>query len=77
MTVNVLPATLIVADRDVPLFALTENDTVPWPVPLAPDVIEIHDASFVAVHAQPLPVVTVMVPLPPSAPTDWLPGASV
>jgi hypothetical protein len=75
--VNVLPAIVSVALRDPPLFALTENDTVPLPVPFAPPVIEIHDASIVAVHAQFGPVVTVTVPLPPSALKDWLVGAMV
>ena len=66
---------VIVADRAAPLLALTENDTVPPPVPLAPEVIEIHDACSFAVHAQLLPVLTVTVPVPPSAPMDSLVGA--
>ena len=34
-------------------FALTENATVPFPVPFALLVIVIHDADAVADHAQP------------------------
>ena len=39
--------------------------TVPFPVPLAPDVTVIHDALLTAVHPQPLPAVTVTLPDPP------------
>jgi len=35
------------------LFAATLNVAVPLPLPLAPDVIVIHDALLCAVHAQP------------------------
>ena len=43
--------------------------TVPFPVPLAPDVTVIHDTLLTAVHAQPLPAVTVTLPDPPLDPT--------
>jgi len=35
------------------VFAATLNVAVPLPLPLAPDVIVIHDALLCAVHAQP------------------------
>ena len=60
--------------RSVPVFALAENVTLPFPVPDVALVIEIHDAFAVAVHAQPLPAVTLMVPVPPLAATVWLVG---
>jgi len=74
VTVNVLPAIVSVAERDDPLFAPTENETVPLPVPFAPAVMDIHETSSVADHAQLLPAETVTVPVPPSAPNDWLAG---
>jgi hypothetical protein len=50
----------------------TETVTVPLPVPAAPDVIVIHDALLVAVHAHPDVVVmeTVAVPPPATKPSD-------
>jgi hypothetical protein len=42
--------------------------TVPFPVPFAPDVTVIHDTLLTAVHAQPLPAVTVTLPCPPLHP---------
>jgi hypothetical protein len=60
---------VIEPDRDAPLFALVVKFTVPLPFPLAPEVIEIHGVAVVAVHAQPLAVVTATgVPAPPPAP---------
>jgi hypothetical protein len=73
--VNVLPATVSVAERDDgEVFAATVNATVPFPLPFAPDVIVIQLALFVAVHPQLEPAVTEMDPEPPLAPTDWLVG---
>ena len=43
--------------------------TVPLPVPLAPDVIVIHDELLTAVHPQPLPAVTETLADPPLDPT--------
>ena len=75
VTVNVCPAMDSVADRAAPLFTLTVNPTEPLPVPLVPDVIDIHPAPLVAVQAQPAPAVTAIdAPLPPAAANDWLPG---
>ena len=71
VTVNVCPPAVIVPVRDVVAeFAATLNVTVPFPDPLAPPVIVIHVALLAAVHAQPLPLVTVNEPVPPPATTD-------
>jgi hypothetical protein len=43
--------------------------TVPFPVPLVPDVTVIHETLLTAVHPQPLPPVTVTLPDPPFDPT--------
>ena len=40
---------------------------MPFPLPLAPPLIEIQDALLLAVQAQPVVAVTVTVPLPPAA----------
>jgi hypothetical protein len=64
VTVNVRPAIVAVPVRCVvPVFAATEYPTVPLPLPLAPDVIVIHDAELDAVHAQPVVVVTLTDPV--------------
>jgi hypothetical protein len=56
--------------RDVPaVFAATLSDTVPLPVPLAPDDTVIHDALLEAVRAQPVVPVTVTLTVPPAAAT--------
>jgi hypothetical protein len=69
-TVSVWPAIVSVPLRASAVFAATVNVTVPFPLPDAPPVIEIHDAFDAAVHAQPLPAVTATDPLPPLASTD-------
>jgi hypothetical protein len=61
--------------RAAPVFAATLKPTGPFPVPVAPDVMAIHVALLVAVHAQPAPAVTVTVPVVATAPTFWLAGA--
>ena len=50
------PATVIVPVRDDDELTSTVYPTVPFPVPLPPDVTWIHDALETAVHAQPTPV---------------------
>jgi hypothetical protein len=55
----------------------TENDTLPLPLPLAPDVMVIHDVLLLAVHGHPLAVVTLIDLLPPSFPTCTLVGEIV
>ena len=74
-TVNVRLATVKVPVLAEPVFAATLNVTVPLPVPLAPELIVIHDAPLVAVHGHPPAAETVMgVPAPPAAATVWLVG---
>ena len=54
----------------VKVLAALVNVTVPAPVPLAPAVTVIQGALLTAVHAQPLPAVTLVLPAPPAVPTD-------
>src|SRR5207244_7607218 len=78
VTVNVLPAIVSVPVREVPaVFAATLNVTLPLPEPDAPVVTVIHVALLTAVHAQPVGAVTVVLPVPPPATTDWLVGEIV
>jgi len=69
VTVNVCPAIVRVPVRAAPAFAATANATVPLPLPVAPDVMVIHGALLLAVHAQPAVVVTSELPVPPAAAT--------
>ena len=71
VTVNVLPAIVSVPVRPVvDVFAADVKLTVPLPVPAAPAVTVIHAALLTAVHAHPVPAVTVVLPAPPAAPID-------
>ena len=70
VTVTIAPATVSVAERAAPVFAATENVTVPLPLPEAPPVIVTNVAPLVAVHAQAAVVLTVTDPLPPVAAND-------
>jgi hypothetical protein len=74
LTVNVRPAIVSVPDRLGPLVAATVKLTVPFPEPLAPDVMVIHETFRVAVQAQPAPPVTATEPLPPDDGTDRVSG---
>jgi hypothetical protein len=66
VTVNVRPAIVNVPVREAePLLAATENATVPPPLPLLPEVIVTKPELLAAVHAQPLPAVTLALPDPP------------
>ena len=47
---------------------------MPFPVPLPPDVIVIHESPLLAVHAHPLVVETATEPVPPGASTSTLFG---
>lgn len=68
-------ATVNVPVRAALVFAAALIDTVAFPLPLAPAVIDNHDALLVAVHAQPAPVVTVTEPVgPPPPATDRVVG---
>ena len=51
-----------------PVLLATEKSTVPFPVPLAPDVTVMKLALVVAVQPQPLVVMTFTVPVPPFDP---------
>src|SRR5439155_1610012 len=78
VTVKVLPATVSVPVRDVPaVFAAMLNVTLPLPVPAAPVATVIHASLLTAVHAHPVGAVTVVLPVPPPATTDWLVGEIV
>jgi hypothetical protein len=76
--VTVCPAIVSVPVRaDVPVFAVVLYVTVPLPVPLAPAVTVIQVALLVAVHVQPVCVVTLTVELPPAAGSASVVGATV
>ena len=78
VTVNVAPAIVSVPVRlEATVFAATLNPTVPLPDPVAPLVTVIHAALLAAVHAQPAPAVTVLLPVPADAVNDWLVGEIV
>jgi hypothetical protein len=69
---------VIVAVREVvTVFAAAVNPTEPLAVPVAPDVIEIHMSVVDAVQLQPAGAVTLIVPDPPPATTDWDAGEIV
>jgi hypothetical protein len=53
------------------------NVTLPLPAPVVAEVNAIHEASVVAVHWQPGPDVTEIVPLPPDAGTLCVSGETV
>ena len=75
VTVRICPATVRPAVREaMPVLAATEETTVPFPVPLAPEVIDIQEELFEVVHLHPVLVDTVVVTVPPPAPIDWLFG---
>jgi hypothetical protein len=73
-TVKVCPATVSVPVRALPVLAATLNPTEPPPLPLAPEVIESHEALLLAVHAHPAVVVTATLPLDALSETFWLVG---
>ena len=67
-TVKVRPAIVNVPVRPVvAVLAATLKFTVPLPDPLAPDVTVIQVALLTAVHPQPVPAVTFVLPVPPAA----------
>jgi hypothetical protein len=74
-TVTVWFAIVNVPVRAVPVFAAVLIDTLPFPLPLVPDVMDTHDTLLVAVHPQPAAAVTVTGPVaPPPAPADRVVG---
>jgi hypothetical protein len=52
------------------MFGATSNTTSPLPAPEDPRTTVSHGSLLVAVHAQPLAVVTLTVPVPPAALND-------
>ena len=72
---NVAPPIVSVPERlAVPVFAATVKSTVPGPEPVAPLVMAIQVRFVDAVHAQPAPAVTLVLPAPPVEENDWLVG---
>jgi hypothetical protein len=69
VTVKVWPATVSVPVREPAVLTAAAKVTDPFPVPEAADVIDSQDALLLAVHVQPLAVVTPTVPVPPRAGT--------
>jgi hypothetical protein len=65
--VNVRAATTIVALRVDDGLGWTLKLTVPFPFPLAPDIIVIQLAVVFANQAQPAPALTLADPVPPVA----------
>jgi hypothetical protein len=61
--VNVWPAIVNVPERAGPVLAATLYWTVPPPVPPVPDPSVSQEALLPTAHEQPLPAVTVTVPL--------------
>jgi hypothetical protein len=45
----------------------TEKLIAPFPIPFCPDVIVAQPALLAAIHAHPVWVVTLMLPVPPAA----------
>jgi hypothetical protein len=77
-TVTVCPATVNVFVRPNRfVFTATLNATVPFPVPLLPDVMKIHPAFAVAVHPHVEPAVTVTLLELPTALNEMLNGDTV
>jgi hypothetical protein len=72
--VKVCPAIESVPERGPPPVDAAVNRTVPFPDPLAPEVMVSQLALLEAVHAHPAPLVTSTLPLPPDADTDVLVG---
>ena len=62
---NVWPAMVNVPVRAPVVLAAALNATLPFPVPLAPDVIVSQPAFAVAVQVQPVAAETATFPLPP------------
>ena len=76
-TENVCPATVNVPLRGLVLvLGVVYQVTVPLPVPLAGENVSQAGALLDGVHAQPVPAVTLKVPLPDTAPELALTGQS-
>jgi hypothetical protein len=73
-TVKVRPATATVPERGAPVFGCTAYETEPFPLPVAPDAIEIHAWLLAAVHVHPSWAVTANWSLPAAALASRLAG---
>jgi hypothetical protein len=74
VTVNVSPAMVRVPVRVPAERSSTLNPTVPFPAPLAPEVIVIHPALLDARHEQPAAAETLTLPVPPVLAMEVLVG---
>lgn len=75
VTTKLVPATVSVALRAAAVvFADAVNAMLPDPVRPVPFETVTHAAPLEALHAHPAEAVTVTVPVPPDAASDWLPG---
>ena len=59
---------LMVPERASPVLAVTEYETVPLPVPLAPPVTVSHDGSLLVALQEQVVMFVVTVSLPAAAP---------
>jgi len=76
--VTVWRAIVSVPERDAPLFAAMAIVTVPLPLPLLPDAIEIQETLLAAVHAHAPELVTdTEVPVEPAAAMEIVSGVTV
>ena len=69
---KVCPPTTIVAERGAPLLLATEKLTVPFPEPLAPEVIVTKLLVRTAFQLQLAAALTLKLPVPPALLNDWL-----
>jgi hypothetical protein len=76
LTVKLWSPTVIEAALGTPAFAATVKPIVPVPLPVAPLVIVIHVAVFVAFQEQPAGAVTPKLPAPPALPLLAEPAVS-
>lgn len=75
-TVKVRPAIVSVPERPGPFVDATVKATVPFPVPLPPEVIEIHGTLLAALQPQPAGALTDTEPLPPEGAIDCVSAES-
>jgi hypothetical protein len=61
VTVNVCPAIVTIPTLSAPTLSAIEMNTLPLPLPLAPETIVMNGAVVAAVHAQPPGAVTVTI----------------
>jgi hypothetical protein len=74
-TVSVCPAIVNVPVLTLAGFARTVKPTVPFPLPIVPEVTVIQESLLAAVHVHPFTADTLTVgPIPPPGPAAWLVG---